>query len=260
MCFFLGVSLNVIGATTSLMATSSLPSPEGLQEDLVAYQRAIEEAERISKVMGAPDTSQLMVCVLVLRIVQLNGQDDEQPTSLLTINWSHGKEPIIVTSQICSLAILSDGGIYRDLCMLWWCYITGVGSFFLGLIFFIIDTQPVAVWVTILLISLISYILTQGIKWCLPVDFCSLDPIPGRCFGECSPHRTALQRKRGLERQWREGSMWWRLCTSSAVIKKLYDGGKYWRWGYWIWCRFAGITKSRGFVLHYFPSDGQHIF
>jgi hypothetical protein len=85
-CFFLGVSLNVIGATTSLMATSSLPSPTGLQEGLVAYQRAIEEAERISELMDAPDTSQLKVCVLVLTTGQLNSRDDEHPTSPLTIN------------------------------------------------------------------------------------------------------------------------------------------------------------------------------
>ena len=85
-CFFLGVSLNVIGATTSLMATSSLPSLTGLQECLVAYQRAIEEAERISEVMGPPGTPQSIVCVFVLATAQLNGQDDEQSTSLLVIN------------------------------------------------------------------------------------------------------------------------------------------------------------------------------
>jgi len=41
---------------------------------------------------------------------------------------------------------------------------TGVISFFLGLSFFIIDTQPIAVWLTILLTSLISYALIAVIK------------------------------------------------------------------------------------------------
>ena len=42
--------------------------------------------------------------------------------------------------------------------------LTGVASFFLGLIFFIIDTQPVAVWLTILLASLLSNALIQAVK------------------------------------------------------------------------------------------------
>jgi hypothetical protein len=42
--------------------------------------------------------------------------------------------------------------------------INGVASFFFGLIFFIIDTQPVAVWVTILLISVVSTGLIQTVK------------------------------------------------------------------------------------------------
>jgi hypothetical protein len=42
--------------------------------------------------------------------------------------------------------------------------LTGVASFFLGLIFFIIDTQPFAVWFTIILTSFISYILIQLVK------------------------------------------------------------------------------------------------
>jgi len=67
-CFFLGVSLNVIGATTSLMATSSLPGPTELQEALVAYRRAIEGAERISEAMGVPDISQSMVCLRVFKL------------------------------------------------------------------------------------------------------------------------------------------------------------------------------------------------
>jgi len=73
-CFFLGVSLNVIGATTSLMATSSLPGPTELQEALVAYQGAIAEAERLSEAMGVPDTSQSMVCLRVFKLTsaQLN--------------------------------------------------------------------------------------------------------------------------------------------------------------------------------------------
>jgi len=88
-CFFLGVSLNVIGATTSLMATSSLPGPTGLQETLVTYQRAIAEAERISEAMDAPYTSYSTVCLLFLDECTLDvghGHNDEQPTSLLRIN------------------------------------------------------------------------------------------------------------------------------------------------------------------------------
>jgi hypothetical protein len=42
--------------------------------------------------------------------------------------------------------------------------INGVASFFFGLIFFIIDTQPVAVWITILLISVVSTGLIQTVK------------------------------------------------------------------------------------------------
>jgi hypothetical protein len=62
-CLFLGVSLNVIGAITSLMATSSLPPPTGLQDDLLAYQRAIEEAEMLleSGKTDGPDASSSMV-------------------------------------------------------------------------------------------------------------------------------------------------------------------------------------------------------
>jgi hypothetical protein len=41
---------------------------------------------------------------------------------------------------------------------------TGVMSFFLGLIFFIIDTQPFAVWVTILIISLTCNTLIVAAK------------------------------------------------------------------------------------------------
>jgi len=41
--------------------------------------------------------------------------------------------------------------------------VSGVASFFLGLTFFIIDTQPVAVWVTILIISLVSTGLIQTV-------------------------------------------------------------------------------------------------
>ena len=54
--------------------------------------------------------------------------------------------------------------------------LTRVGSFFIGLIFFIIDTQPVAVWVTILLISIISYILIQGVKAVSSCGFLQFGP------------------------------------------------------------------------------------
>jgi hypothetical protein len=42
--------------------------------------------------------------------------------------------------------------------------LTGVAAFFLGLIFFIVDTQPQVVWLTILLTSLVFYILIQGVQ------------------------------------------------------------------------------------------------
>ena len=40
----------------------------------------------------------------------------------------------------------------------------GVAVFFLGLIFFILDTQPRVVWLTILLTSCITYFLIQGVQ------------------------------------------------------------------------------------------------
>lgn len=124
-CFFLGVSLNVIGATTSLMATSSLPSPTGLQEYLVAYQRAIDEAERITEAMGALDTSQLMLV-------------EEQVKSWGRTHHRH------ITNLLITGNLIARWNIQRFVYAL--VMLTGVVVFFLGLI------------------SLISYSLIQTVK------------------------------------------------------------------------------------------------
>jgi len=54
-CFFLGVSLNVMGAATGLIGASSLPNQTSLQEDLAAYQKAIDEAEGVFEASGISD-------------------------------------------------------------------------------------------------------------------------------------------------------------------------------------------------------------
>lgn len=42
--------------------------------------------------------------------------------------------------------------------------LVGLAVFFLGLIFFMIDTQPRVVWLTILLISCTSYLMIQAVQ------------------------------------------------------------------------------------------------
>ena len=60
--------------------------------------------------------------------------------------------------------------------------LSGVASFFLGLICFIIDTQPIAVWVTILVASLISYSLIQAVKMVSSRRFLHFGTDPRRSF------------------------------------------------------------------------------
>ena len=43
----------------------------------------------------------------------------------------------------------------------------GVAVFFPGLVFFIIDTQPQAIWVTVLSISARSYLFSLGVQYAL---------------------------------------------------------------------------------------------
>ena len=83
--------------------------------------------------------------------------------------------------------------------------ISGVASFFLGLIFFIIDTQPFAVWATILAISVASTALIQTVKVVSSLGFLQFGPdsrpllrrifLPPNYFTEEKTSRDVLVRR-----------------------------------------------------------------
>ena len=115
MCFFLGVSLNVIGATTSLMATSSLPSPTELQEALSAYQGAIVEVESISEAMGAVTlASGPMVCLRVFKLTcaQLNGQAIHQLVNDQLRAWKRAHH-LHITNLLITGNLIAQWNIQR---------------------------------------------------------------------------------------------------------------------------------------------------
>jgi len=56
---------------------------------------------------------------------------------------------------------------------------TGVFVFFLGLVFFIIDTQPRVIWVTVLSISTSSYFLLMGLQGVLHMVYAARQAVPG---------------------------------------------------------------------------------
>jgi hypothetical protein len=72
--------------------------------------------------------------------------------------------------------------------------IAGVGVFFLGLLFFIIDSQPRVVWLTTLLISGIAYILIVGVQL-----FCgflaSIRSLPSARRFTFTPHSLTIERR-----------------------------------------------------------------
>ena len=100
--------------------------------------------------------------------------------------------------------------------------LTGVASFFLGLILFIIDTQPVAVWVTILIASLISYALIQGIKAVSSYGFLQFGPDSRSLFQRLfSPPDYFAEEKRSREvmiRRQKAVAAMYKLCSDQGFV------------------------------------------
>ena len=222
MCFFLGVSLNVIGATTSLMATSSLPSPTELQEALSAYQGAIVEVESISEAMGAVTlASGPMVCLRVFKLTcaQLNGQAIHQLVNDQLRAWKRAHH-LHITNLLITGNLIAQWNIQRFVYAL--VMLTGVASFFLGLIFFIIDTQPVAVWVTILLTSPISYSMIQGVKAVSSRRFLQFGPDSRSLFQQIfsTPDYFAEEKqyRAGMVRRQQSMAFMYKLCSDQRFI------------------------------------------
>lgn len=100
--------------------------------------------------------------------------------------------------------------------------LSGVASFFLGLIFFIIDTQPVVVWVTILLISLVSTGLIQTVKMVSSLGFLQFGPDSRSFYRRIfSPPHYFAEEKRSREvmvRRQQAVAVMYRFCSDQRFV------------------------------------------
>ncbi|KAF8520022.1 hypothetical protein BU17DRAFT_65666 [Hysterangium stoloniferum] len=142
--FVLGVAFNVMGAASSLGAASSMPSISSIDEEFKAYQGAIEALERM--VINVDSSQDIDVTKLPSEQLRLWKREHYRNVRFMRITSKHIRR------------WNRQSAIYTLVMQL------GIACFWLGLLFFLIDTQNIEIWLTVLLIAVVAYILIFGVE------------------------------------------------------------------------------------------------